>query len=256
MRCPHCRFTTFPHATTCKRCGRPLPGTGTDPRTPTPPAEEQVAPAPSSAPASSWWGTGLPPEVAAQLDPETLDLKGLALPQSIVEARARAEADRAAAAAAAAGPPGGGPYGGFWLRGMAALVDAILAGGLAFLAGLGAAVAAAGGGVLAGGLDVRTDFVALAAALLAAAGVSLAYHALFTGAWGQTPGKMFFGLTVARADGKPPTYGQAAWRWVASWVSLALLGIGLLLIAVTPRKRGLHDLLAGTVVLRRMPGSS
>jgi len=256
VRCPHCGFTTFPHATTCRRCGRPLPGTGTDPRAPVQPGTEEVAPPPPSAAASSWWGTGLPPEVAAQLDPETLDLKELSLPQAILEAGAQAEAELAPAADAAGGASEAGHYGGFWLRGMAALVDAILAGGLALLAGAGAIVAAAGGGVLAGGLDVRTEFVAVAAALLAAAGVSLAYHALFTGSWGQTPGKMVFGLTVAQADGGLPTYGQAAWRWTASWVALGLLGVGLLMIAVTRRKQGLHDLLAGTVVLRHLPGSS
>ncbi|MGH7378933.1 MAG: RDD family protein [Candidatus Methylomirabilales bacterium] len=221
-----------------------------------PPATEQVAAPSPSAAASSWRGTGLPPEVAAQLDPEELDLEALSLPQAILEAGARAEAERAPAADAAGGASEAGPYGGFWLRGMAALVDAILAGGLALLAGAGAVVAAAGGGALAGGLDPRTEFVAVAAALLAAAGVSLAYHALFTGAWGQTPGKMVFGLTVARADGGLPTHGQAAWRWAASWVALGLLGIGLLMIAVSPRKRGLHDLLAGTVVFRQPPGSS
>jgi uncharacterized RDD family membrane protein YckC len=139
---------------------------------------------------------------------------------------------------------------------MAALVDSILAGALAALAGAGAVVAAAGGGVLAGGLDVRTDFVAVTAALLAGAGVSFAYHTLFTGAWAQTPGKMFFGLTVARPDGGAVSYGRAAWRWTASWLALGLLGIGVLLIAVTPRRQGLHDLLAGTVVLRQPAGSS
>ncbi|MGH7363490.1 MAG: RDD family protein [Candidatus Methylomirabilales bacterium] len=221
-----------------------------------PPATEQVAAPSPSAAASSWRGTGLPPEVAAQLDPEELDLEALSLPQGILEAGSQAEAERAPAADAAGGASEAGPYGGFWLRGMAALVDAILAGGLALLAGAGAVVAAAGGGALAGGLDPRTEFVAVAAALLAAAGVSLAYHALFTGAWGQTPGKMVFGLTVARADGGLPTHGQAAWRWAASWVALGLLGIGLLMIAVSPRKRGLHDLLAGTVVFRQPPGSS
>lgn len=256
MRCPHCGFTTFPHATTCKGCGRPLTGTGTDPRAPVPPGTEQAAPPSPSAAASSWWGTGLPPEVAAQLDPETLDLKELSLPQAILEAGAQAEAELAPAADATGGASKAGRYGGFWLRGMAALVDAILAGGLALLAGAGAVVAAAGGGALAGGLDPRTEFVAVAAALLAAAGVSLAYHVLFTGAWGQTPGKMVFGLTVARADGGLPTHGQAAWRWAASWVALGLLGIGLLMIGVSPRKRGLHDLLTGTVVLRQPPGSS
>lgn len=252
MRCPHCGFTTFPHARTCKECGRPLSGTASDPEVP-PPAEG-AAPPPPSPSASSWWGTDLPPEVAAQLDPEAVNLEGLRLPQSILEARARAEAERAAAPAA--GPVPGRRYGGFWLRGMAALVDSILAGALAALAGAGAVVAAAGGGVLAGGLDMRTDFVAVAAALLAATGVSLAYHTLFTGAWAQTPGKMFFGLAVARADAGTLSYGRAAWRWAISWLAWGLLGTGVLLIAVTARKQGLHDLLAGTIVLRQPAGSS
>ena len=248
MRCPHCGFTTSAHATTCERCGRPLPGTGTDPGGTAPPAVEQAAPPPPPGPASTWWGTALPPEVAAQLDPETLDLEALSLPQTILEARAGAEGAVADEAA--------GRYGGFWLRGMAALIDAILAGGLAFLAAAGAVVAAAGGGVLAGEINFTTDFLAVTAALLAAAGASLAYHTLFTGAWGQTPGKMFFGLTVARAGGEPLGYGQAALRWAASWVAVMLFGIGLLMIALTSRKQGLHDLLAGTVVLRQPPGSS
>lgn len=255
MRCPHCGFTTFPHDSTCKECGRPLSGTGTAGSQEVSRRAEQANPPPPSPPASSWWGTDLPPEVATQLDPEALDLERLRLPQSILEARAQAEAERAAAAAAA-GPAPGTRYGGFWLRGMAGLVDAILAGALAGLAGAGAVVAAAGGGVLAGGLDVRTDVVAAAAALLAAAGVSVAYHTLFTGAWGQTPGKMFFGLTVARAEGGALSYGRAAWRWAASWLALGLLGLGVLLIVATPRKQGLHDLLAGTIVLRQSAGSS
>ena len=254
MRCPQCGFTTFPHASTCKECGRPLSGMASGPEVP--PLAEGAAPPPPSPPASSWWGTGLPQEVAAELDPERLDLKGLSLPRSILEARGRAEAEPPAGAAPVAGTLTARRYGGFWLRGMAALVDSILAGALAALAGAGAVVAAGGGGVLAGGLDVRTDFVAVTAALLAAAGVSLAYHTLFTGTWAQTPGKMFFGLTVARPDGGAVSYGRAAWRWTASWLALGLLGIGVLLIAVTPRKQGLHDLLAGTVVLRQPAGSS
>ncbi|MCI0371898.1 MAG: RDD family protein [candidate division NC10 bacterium] len=254
MRCPHCGFTASAHATTCDRCGRALPGTGTDPPEPAPPAVEQAAPFPPPGPASSWWGTALPPEVAAELDPEKLTLNALRLPVTILEGRARAEAEAAAAEDAAA--LAGRRYGGFWLRGMAALIDAILAGGLAFLAAAGAVVAAAGGGALGGGLNLTTDVVAVTAALLAAAGASLGYHTLFTGAWGQTPGKMFFGLTVARVGGKPLGYGRAAWRWAASWVALVLFGIGLLMIALTPRKQGLHDLLAGTVILRQPPGSS
>jgi len=254
VRCPKCGFTTFPHAATCKRCGRPLRGTGTGPRSEAAPAPEQAPSPPPPASAPSWWGTRLPPDVAGQLDPETLDLEALSLPQTILEARAGTEEPAAADAATGASPAP--RYGGFWLRGMAALVDAVLVGGLALLVGVGAVVAAARGGALAGGLDAATDLVAGTGILLAVAGVSLAYHALFTGAWGQTPGKMLFGLTVARAGGGPVAYGEAAWRWATSWVALGLFGIGLLLIALTPRKQGLHDLLADTVVLREPPGSS
>jgi uncharacterized RDD family membrane protein YckC len=201
-------------------------------------------------PASRWREAGLPPEIAAQLDPEALDLTRLSLPQAILETEAQAGVHAAPAANAGAEASAAGSYGGLWLRGMAALVDAVLAGGLALLAGAAAVAAAAGGARLAGGLDLATAYVAGIAALLAAAGVSLAYHTLFGGAWGQTPGKMLFGLTLARADGGAPGYGQAACRWIASWVGLGLLGLGPLLVAVTRRKQGLHDLLAGTVVLR------
>lgn len=254
MRCPHCGLITFPHAANCKQCGRALAGAGPGPRAapPRPPGPEAGPPA--VPPDASWWGTALPEDVSTQLDPDALDLRALSLPETVPQAGGQARGAEAAAETAAEASPL--RAGGFWRRGMAGFVDTIVSGGLALLAGTGAVVAAAGGGKLADRLDPTTDLVAAVAAVLAVAGASLGYYSLFTGAWGQTPGKMLFGLTVARADGGPVSYGRAAWRWVASWVSLGLFGLGVLLIAVTPRKRALHDLLAGTVVLREAPGSS
>jgi uncharacterized RDD family membrane protein YckC len=250
VRCPHCGLVTFPHAANCKQCGRALAGAG--PGAPAPP-QGPVA-APPAAPPDSRWGTALPEEIATQLDPEALDLEGLSLPETVPQAGGQARGEEEGAEAAAEAPPI--RAGGFWRRTMAGLVDTTVSGGLALLAGTGAVVVAAGGGKLAGRLDPTTDLLAAVAAMLAVAGVSLAYYTVFTGAWGQTPGKMLFGLTVVRADGRPVGYGRAAWRWGISWVSLALFGLGVLLIAVTPRKRALHDLLAGTAVLREAPGSS
>jgi len=254
VRCLHCGSTTLETVATCQECGQPLQAAAEGPGPAASPAVEQ-APRPPSVPETPWRGAGLPPELAAQLDPETLDLTRLSLPQTLLEAEPRAGVHAAPAADARAEEPPARRYGGLWLRGMAALVDAVLAGGLALLAGAAAVAAAAGGATLAGGLDLATAYVAGIAALLASAGVSLAYHTLFGGAWGRTPGKMLFGLTLARADGGAPGYGQAAWRWIASWVGLGLLGLGPLLIAVTRRKQGVHDLLAGTVVLRESTGS-
>lgn len=245
MRCPHCGLVTFSHAATCKQCGRALAGAGPEPRAAAPPA---------APPDASWWGTALPEEVATQLEPDALDLGGLRLPETVPQAGGQVRGAEVVAEAAAEAPSP--RVGGFWRRGMAGLVDTIVSGGLALLAGAAAVVAAAGGGKLAGRLDLTTDLVAAVAAVLAVAGTSLGYYSLFIGAWGQTPGKVLFGLTVARADGRPVGYGRAAWRWGVSWVSLGLFGLGVLLIAVTPRKRALHDLLAGTVVLREAPGAS
>jgi len=49
MRCPSCGFVSFAHLTTCKNCGKPIPGATGAPRTPTPtPTPPRLRPAPSA----------------------------------------------------------------------------------------------------------------------------------------------------------------------------------------------------------------
>ena len=78
------------------------------------------------------------------------------------------------------------------------------------------------------------------------------YYVYFWGARGATPGKSLLGLTVVTESGETPIgYGRALLRLVGYAASSLLLGLGFLLIAFSPDRRGLHDRIAGTRVERR-----
>jgi uncharacterized RDD family membrane protein YckC len=141
-------------------------------------------------------------------------------------------------------------HAGFWIRMAAWVID------LAFLVLVTIALDLAAlatiflGGQLGG--EINDQVVALAgyssAAIVMLSGVG--YFTIFIGTCGQTPGKMLFRLKVIRTDGQEMTYGSAWLRSLCWMLSLLLFGIGLLMIAWTHRKRGLHDMLAGTSVIR------
>jgi uncharacterized RDD family membrane protein YckC len=79
-------------------------------------------------------------------------------------------------------------------------------------------------------------------------GVTLAYLVVFHGCWGATPGKRLMGLTVVTLDGGPLGYLGALRRGLAGILSVLTFGLGYLLI-LTPQRRALHDLIAGTQVV-------
>lgn len=64
-----------------------------------------------------------------------------------------------------------------------------------------------------------------------------------------TLGKRALGLTVTNVRGERIGFARAAIRFAAKLLTLFTLCIGYLLIAVTPRRQALHDLIAGTVVV-------
>ena len=66
-----------------------------------------------------------------------------------------------------------------------------------------------------------------------------------------TPGKIAIGARIvdARTGGKPGTV-QLVGRYLAYYVSIIPLMLGILWVAFDPRKQGWHDKLAGTVVVR------
>jgi len=82
--------------------------------------------------------------------------------------------------------------------------------------------------------------------------LSVFYYVIFTYVKGQTPGKMLLRLHVVDANGNKPNLKQVLLREVIgkAIAALALL-IGYLWIIWDPRKRGWHDYIAGTFVVKR-----
>jgi uncharacterized RDD family membrane protein YckC len=68
--------------------------------------------------------------------------------------------------------------------------------------------------------------------------------------WQATIGKRMLGVHVADENGNSISFLRASVRWICKIFSGLLLGIGYLMILFSVRKRGLHDVLAGTLVLR------
>jgi uncharacterized RDD family membrane protein YckC len=76
------------------------------------------------------------------------------------------------------------------------------------------------------------------------------YYVYFWGVQGASPGKQALGLVVVDREGRGPIgVGAAILRLVGYALSGGLLGLGFLLVPITGR--GLHDWLAGTMVVQR-----
>jgi uncharacterized RDD family membrane protein YckC len=157
-----------------------------------------------------------------------------------------------------AGPAAGSlaiPYGGFWRRLLAFIVDGLIIGAvmLPFGVGLGLAHLSA----IFGDEEAAREMVP---AMLAASMfvwcirviVSWLYGAGFESSRFQaTPGKLMVGVKVTDLEGGRITFARASGRQLGKWVSGLILGIGYLLVAFSDRKQGLHDMLAGTLVRRQ-----
>ena len=136
------------------------------------------------------------------------------------------------------------------------LVDALLgwavALGVQFLVAV--AVLALSGPADAEAAGRQAD-VAMAIGLPVGAVASFLYRPLCEGSrWQATVGKRLLGLRVARADGGDLDFWQALLRQLARLACELTLGIGYLVAFWTRRRQGLHDLIAGTVVVRREQG--
>lgn len=131
----------------------------------------------------------------------------------------------------------------FPLRCGALLIDYIA---LVSLVVLGTLVARMlGGGGRAAGSSAETAGLMLAILM---ALLNLAVLPAFTG---LTLGKWATGLRIERNDGGKVGIGRALLRHFVGYpLSFALFGIGFLIAAVSVHGRGLHDIIAGTVVVR------
>lgn len=78
------------------------------------------------------------------------------------------------------------------------------------------------------------------------------YFALFqSGPRQATPGKMIVGVKVTDMEGNRIDFTKATIRYFSKIISGIILMIGYLIAAFTEKRQALHDLLAGTLVLKR-----
>jgi uncharacterized RDD family membrane protein YckC len=102
-----------------------------------------------------------------------------------------------------------------------------------------------GGGARAAGNSAETAGILLAILM---ALLNLVVLPAFTG---LTLGKWATGLRIERTGGGNVGIGRALLRHFVGYpLSFALLGLGFLFAAVSVHGRGLHDMIAGTVVVR------
>lgn len=131
----------------------------------------------------------------------------------------------------------------FSLRCGAALIDYILLVGIVAFSTIIARWY--GGGARTAGNSAETVGVIISFA------VALINFALLAGLTGRTVGKWATGLRIEQQDGDVPGIGGALFRHFVGYpVSFLTLGLGFLMAVFSPRGRALHDLIAGTVVVR------
>jgi uncharacterized RDD family membrane protein YckC len=104
-------------------------------------------------------------------------------------------------------------------------------------------------------LTIEGTTGALLASILAAYGLLFVvipwiYFAGFESSRSQaTPGKVLMGLVVTDMEGQKPTFARTSLRFFAKYLSALIIFIGFLMIGFTKKRQGLHDRIAGCLVL-------
>lgn len=141
-------------------------------------------------------------------------------------------------------------YIGFWWRVLASIIDGVVT-GIA-----GAIVGGVAGGIigLTYGTDDRTVLFIQAISQLLGTLLNWLYSALMESSAQQaTLGKMAIGVRVTDMAGQRISFGRATGRHFGKILSLLTLCIGYIMVGTTEKKQGLHDLMAGTLVVRGRP---
>jgi uncharacterized RDD family membrane protein YckC len=182
---------------------------------------------------------------------------GSSLSVSLAPAQPASPAYAAAPAVAYSAAPTA-PYGGFWIRLLAHLIDhvilAAVAAPLFFILVLPAILR-----VIHEGENNQEPSPELIVAIISSVFIYVVlafvgqwlYEALLTSSsWQGTLGKRVLQLKVTDEMGNRIGFGRATGRFFAKILSSMFFCIGFIMVGLTDRKRGLHDMLAGTLVMR------
>lgn len=145
-------------------------------------------------------------------------------------------------------------YAGFWRRFVAYLIDYVLLViviyGLAMIIITTAGIGGAGSDVdntgLAALISVFGGFFIMLMILLP----WLYYSLMESSAKQATLGKMALGIRVVDYEGKRISFGKATGRYFAKILSGLIFSIGYIMAGFTSKKQALHDMIAGTLVVK------
>ncbi|MBT2690887.1 RDD family protein [Bacillus sp. ISL-47] len=131
-------------------------------------------------------------------------------------------------------------FAGFWMRFWAYLLDLVVVGSIDRILI----------NPIFRAMDIPLHESSLFAPITIATAITFyAYFVLMTKFFGQTLGKMVFGLKVVDLEGKKLTWGTIIFReWIGRFISVTIF-IGYVIVAFLPKKQGLHDLFADTSVV-------
>lgn len=134
---------------------------------------------------------------------------------------------------------------GFWIRLVAYLIDGIVVSLIALLLAITFTDASASQvwAIFSG--EVEDWTISIIPTM-----VDLAYFTICIGRWGQTVGKKVLSIKVLRSDNSPMSYPMSFARSLAYYLSALIFGIGFLMIAFSSNKRGLHDRICDTKVVK------
>ena len=99
---------------------------------------------------------------------------------------------------------------------------------------------------------VMAAIAAYSILIIIAVSINWLYYSLFESSERQaTPGKMAVGIKVTSTNGQRISFLNATGRFFGKIISGMLFGFGYIMILFTEKKQGLHDLMAGTLVVKK-----
>lgn len=81
----------------------------------------------------------------------------------------------------------------------------------------------------------------------------LYYALLESSTWQGTVGKKLLGIRVTDMNGNRINFGRATGRYFSKIISGMICLIGFIMVGFTEKRQGLHDMIAGTLVLQGAP---
>lgn len=138
-------------------------------------------------------------------------------------------------------------YAGFWIRFGAAFIDGLIM----YVIQMVITLAFVGGITMSPEYMQSAGMGGLLLYYVVILGINLIYFAVMeSSSYQATFGKRALGLKVTDKNYERLSLGQAVGRYLAKIPSALILGIGYLMAGWTEKKQALHDMIAGTYVVK------